>query len=325
MCISTIAVFLTYRCVFRKPQNPMRSSLRLQDTALRYFLEVVRTGSVSEAATRLSVSPSAVSRQVATLEDLLGVPLFERRPRGMAPSPAGELLAAHALRNALEADRVVADIEALQGLRRGLIRVCCSAGFAIEFLPKAMAQFREQHPGMQFHLRVAAPAAVTQAVLNTEADIGLTYSRTAERDIEVQHRQVSPVIAIMRPDHPLARHASVTLAQMHPYPVALPERDNTVRQLFDIGCSQRQLVFDPVLVSNHFETLTHFVLHAGGMSISGEVTVRERVRRGELHAALIRERSMNGRAIELQTLAGRTLPEGVRAFIAHLRQQLPPT
>ena len=164
----------------------MRSSLRLQDTALRYFLEVVRTGSVSEAATRLSVSPSAVSRQVATLEDLLGVPLFERRPRGMAPSPAGELLAAHALRNALEADRVVADIEALQGLRRGLIRVCCSAGFAIEFLPKAMAQFREQHPGMQFHLRVAAPAAVTQAVLNTEAGIGLTYSRTAERDIELQ-------------------------------------------------------------------------------------------------------------------------------------------
>lgn len=112
---------------------------------------------------------------------------------------------------------------------------------------------------------------------------------------------------------------------MHPYPVALPERDNTVRQLFDIGCRQRQLMFDPVLVSNHFETLTHFVLHAGGMSISGELTVRERVRRGELHAALIRERSMNGRAIERQTLAGRTLPEGVRAFIAHLRQQLPPT
>ncbi|MFY3383814.1 LysR family transcriptional regulator [Paracidovorax sp. MALMAid1276] len=301
----------------------MRSAQRLQDTALRYFLEVVRSGSVSEAATRLNVSPSAVSRQVAALEDVLGVPLFERRPRGMAPSPAGELLAAHALRNALEADRVVGDIQALQGLRRGLVRVCSSAGFAIEFLPKAMAQFRAQYPGMQFHLRVAPPAAVTQAVLNTEADIGLTYSRSAERDIEVQHRQVSPVIAIMRPDHPLARHPSITLAQMHAHPVALPERDNTVRQLFDIGCSQRQLVFDPVLVSNHFETLTHFVLHGGGLSISGEVTVRERVRRGELHAAQIRERGMSGRAIELQTLAGRTLPEGVRAFIAFLRTQLP--
>lgn len=90
-------------------------SSRLQDTALRYFLEVVRSGSVSEAATRLSVSPSAVSRQVAALEDLLGVPLFDRRPRGMAPSAAGEMLAAHARRGALEADRVVADIRRCRG------------------------------------------------------------------------------------------------------------------------------------------------------------------------------------------------------------------
>jgi Bacterial regulatory helix-turn-helix protein, lysR family len=62
-------------------------SNRLQDTALRYFLEVVRSGSVSDAAARLNVSPSAVSRQVAGLEEMLGVPLFERRPRGGIAHP----------------------------------------------------------------------------------------------------------------------------------------------------------------------------------------------------------------------------------------------
>ena len=113
-----------------------------------------------------------------------------------------------------------------------------------------MAQFRLQYPGIQFHLRVASPAAVTVAVLNGDADVGLTYSRSADRDITVQHRQAAPVIAIMRPDHALARAHSVTLAQMHAYPIALPERDNTVRQLFDIGCSQRGLVFEPALVCN---------------------------------------------------------------------------
>jgi len=297
-------------------------SSRLQETALRYFLEVVRSGSVSEAATRLNVSPSAVSRQVAALEDLLGVPLFDRHPRGMAPSAAGELLAAHARRGALEADRVVSDIQALQGSHTGLIRVCSSAGFAIEFLPRAMAQFRVRYPGIQFHVRVASPAAVTSAVLNADADVGLTYSRTAERDITVQHRQASPVIAIMRPDHPLARFTSVTLAQMHAHPIALPERENTVRQLFDIGCSQRGLVFEPALVCNHFETLTHFVLHGGGLSISGEITVRDRVRRGELHAAQIRERGMSARMTEIQTLSGRTLPSSVRLFLEFLREQL---
>jgi DNA-binding transcriptional LysR family regulator len=83
----------------------------LQETALRYFLEVVRTGSISEASTRLNVASSAISRQIAGLEEALGTPLFERRPRGMVASAAGEMLAAFAFRTALEADRLVQDIE----------------------------------------------------------------------------------------------------------------------------------------------------------------------------------------------------------------------
>ncbi len=126
----------------------------------------------------------------------------------------------------------------------------------------------------------------------------------------------------MRPDHPLARFRSITLAQMQPYPLALPEGDNTVRQLFDIACGERGIAFEPVLVSNQFETLTSFVLHGGGLSISGGVTVGDRLRRGELHAATIRERGMKSRAIELQTLAGRTLPESVRTFLSFVRDRL---
>lgn len=52
------------------------------------------------------------------------------------------------------------------------------------------------------------------------------------------------------------------------------------------------------------------------------MTVGDRLRRGELHAATIRERGMRSRAIELQTLAGRTLPEGVRAFLGFIRDKL---
>lgn len=297
-------------------------SAQLQDTALRCLLEVVRSGSVSEAAHRLNVTPSAVSRQIAALEDLLGVPLFERRPRGMVASPAGEMLANHARRNALDADRVVSDIKALQGLRRGMVRVCSSSGFAIEFLPRAIAQFRQQFPGMQFQLRVCGPQAATQALLRGDADIALTYSRTAERDIAVAYRGPASIYAFMRPDHPLAQHPHLTLRQLHPHALALPDTENTVRQLFDIACSQKGIVFDPVLVCNQFETLMHFVLHGGGVSIAGGITVRDRVKRGELHAAPIRERGLNGRNVEVQTLAGRTLPEGPRAFMQFFIAQL---
>ncbi len=57
----------------------------LQETAVRYFLEVVRTGSVKDAALKLNVAPSAVSRQVARLEGELDTLLFDRRARGWCP------------------------------------------------------------------------------------------------------------------------------------------------------------------------------------------------------------------------------------------------
>lgn len=91
----------------------------LQDTALRYFLEVVRCGSISEAALRLNVAGSAISRQVSGLEDRLNTTLFERRKSGMTPTAAGELLAAYAFRNQLETEQVTQEIRELQGLRRG--------------------------------------------------------------------------------------------------------------------------------------------------------------------------------------------------------------
>jgi DNA-binding transcriptional LysR family regulator len=305
------------------PGSIVLSHHHLQDTALRYFLEVVRTGSVTEAAVRLAVSPSAISRQIASLEEILAVRLFERRPRGMVPSAAGEMLATHGRRGALEAERVVQDIQGLQGLRKGRVRLASSAGFSIDFLPQVMSRFRKDYPGLQFSLQVASPAEVTRAVLHGDADIGLTYSRTAEQNIDVVHRQMAPVIAVMRPDHSLARFRSISLAQMHAFPMALPEPENTVRQLFDIACSRRRLVFEPVLVCNRFETLSNFVLHGGGLSISGEVTVRHRLRSGELHGVAIRERGMDARAIELQTLTGRILPQGASAFLEYLKTCLP--
>jgi DNA-binding transcriptional LysR family regulator len=97
-----------------------------------------------------------------------------------------------------------------------------------------------------------------------------------------------------------------------------------VRQLFDVACSNRGVVFEPALVSNRFEALANFVLLGGGLAIAGEISVRERVRRGEMHATEIRERGMRARSVELQTLAGRTLPEVVRTFLDFLCEALPP-
>lgn len=91
-------------------------ALSLHGIAVRYFVEVARTGSISDASARLHVAVSAISRQIARLEGELGVALFERRPRGMSLSEAGERLLAYAQRSLLEAEHVMKEIGGLAAL-----------------------------------------------------------------------------------------------------------------------------------------------------------------------------------------------------------------
>lgn len=294
----------------------------LQETALRYFLEVARSGSLTLASERLHVAASAISRQVAGLEQALGTPLFERHSRGMVLNAAGEILAGHARQALLDAERAIEDIRALQGLRSGRVRLAATEAFANDFLPRAIVAFRREHAGIVFELNAASHGAVTEAVRNGDADIGLTFSRAPEPGIQVEHQQPAPVLVLMPPGHPLAEGDAVTLKQMQAWPLALPWAQTTVRALVDLACSRQRLLLEPVLTTNNMATLHNFVLHGGGLAVSGEVSVRQLVAAGRMAARPLADPGLDQREIEVQTLAGRTLPAAVRSFVEHLTQQL---
>jgi len=310
-----------------KPPPPIKPSpqiaRQLQDTALRYFLEVVRCGSIREASQRLNVAGSAISRAITQLEALLEAQLFDRHARGMIPSAAGEVLAVHALKSAHDSERAVHDIQALQGMRRGRVRIAATEGFAMEFMPTLISDFATQHPGIQFHLGVYPPAECTRRILHGDADIGTTMSRTPESGIQVEHAQPSPILAVMRPGHPLARFKQISLSQLLAYPIALPEPDTTVRQLFDIACSRQRLSFEPVLTSNYISSLFGFLRHTqDGVTIAGEISIRYQVERGEVACVGLRDRGLDLRNIEVQTLVGRTLSSSAQSFLTFLKERL---
>jgi DNA-binding transcriptional LysR family regulator len=304
-----------------KKEAAMRSHL-LQDTALRYFMEVVRGGSLTAASERLHVATSAISRQIMWLEESLGTPLFERMPRGMKATAAGEVLAAYALRCSLEADRTVEDIAALQGLRSGRVRIATSEGFATEFLPAAIARFRTQHPNIRFDMSVSAPGAVSGLVRQGDVDIGLTFSRVAQKDIQVVYRHAAPIMALLPRGHELAASRTLTLARLTGYPLALPDQSTTVRQMIEVAASRQQIVLEPVLTSGHVGALLAFVLHCGGVTLASRVSVHRFLATGELVAVPLRDRGLDARDIELQVMVGRTLPAAVTSFLDHLKTSL---
>ncbi|WP_423199966.1 MULTISPECIES: LysR family transcriptional regulator [unclassified Cupriavidus] len=295
----------------------------LQETAVRYFLEVVRTGSVKDAAAKLNVAPSAVSRQIAKLESDLDTLLFDRRARGLVPNAAGELLAAFAKRSQQDIERVTGDIQALRGLRAGRVRLASVEGIAHEFLPALAAEFRASHEGIHFELEVCPQGEIARRIRDGDADIGVTLSWLPERDIHVELRHPAPILAIMAPDHPLAAQRQLSLAQATAYPLALPPKDSSVRQLLDTACSRQDLRYRTVFSSNHLDALVSFAAAGGGaLCFYGELSVRGRLEAGSLVAVPLRDREMNERQIEVQTLANRKLPPAARAFVQRLRQAI---
>ncbi|KTT12217.1 LysR family transcriptional regulator [Pseudomonas oryzihabitans] len=286
----------------------------IQSTALRYFLEVVRCGSISEASQRLNVAASAVSRQIAKLERELETPLLERRARGVVPSAAGERLAVHARKSQLASEQVAAELRGLADLRRGQVRLAATEGFALDFLPEVIADFRRDFTGIHFSLDVCAPATVTRRVQEGDADLGLTFSLKPEPDIRVEATQSGAIKAIVAPGHPLAGRTGLALADLQPYPVALPTSDTTVRQLFDICCGVQGLSFEPVLVSNNMQALYRFAALGDGVGFFNELSLRSRLHDGQMVALPLLDEGLAARRVELQSMAGRELPPAVAAF-----------
>ena len=167
---------------------PTRHPSHLQDTALRYFYEVVQCGTVSAASANLHVASSAISRQISGLEAQLGTPLFERHARGMVPTAAGLIVAQLARRISLDAEQAIDAINALDSLRAGTVRIATSDAFANELVPQACAAFQRQHPGVRFEVTMVPTLQVSARVLAGDADIGLRFSMSLGDDMAKAYR-----------------------------------------------------------------------------------------------------------------------------------------
>jgi len=291
--------------------------LSLFSTAVRYFLEVAQTGSVSQAALQLHVAGSAVSRQISKLEEAFACPLFERRARGMALTEAGERLLAYVRTGSEDAERVVEQVRGMAGQKAQAVRLACTEGFATGFIPQVIETFRQQWPLARIELTVDAPDDVSRRLLQGEVELALKYSVAPEPGMLVQHAAPAPVYALMRPTHPLARQRAVTVADVVAYPLGMSQRGMTGRQLFDLVCSQQGRQYHAAVVSNFSSALLPGV-GSSDVVLSGYLTAAHLVREGRLVAVPFAEINLQQRVLQVLSLQGHTLSDTAQAFLQHL-------
>lgn len=290
---------------------------------IRYFLAVANTGSLSAASEQLFVAVSAISRQIQRLENQVGVPLFARHARGMVLNEAGEIFAHHVRKNLLDMEYALAEIKGLKAVRRTLIRVACTDGLAFTLLPRMIADFRNDNPGVLFDVKVASTQGVAEALRNGECDVALQFSLHAERGVEVMGSWPAPVLIVMHQTHPLANAPQVTLADLSHYPLALPQQNTTVRQLFELASHMNGSLVEPVMTCDTFSMLFQFLLRTPqAVTICSAFTV---LQEAETHGLILRSvgiDQLSQRTLQLQMQSGRPRSAALNVFLTFLLQQL---
>ncbi len=164
------------------------SAGRLDWGHLRFFLELVRTGSLSRAAQRLGVDRNTVARRVAALEEELGLSLFERGPQGWSRTSAGHDLAELASRVEEDVLALARHADARDRALCGTVRLTTTTHLAATLLVPALPALRERHPGLV--LEIAADQR-TFDLTRREADLALRMGRP--RDAGLVTRKLSDV------------------------------------------------------------------------------------------------------------------------------------
>lgn len=185
---------------------------------LQVLLSVVELGSVTAAADALVYTPSAVSQQLRRLEREVGQPLLRRHARGMSPTDAGLVLAAHARTVLRQLAAAEADLVEIAGLRRGRLALGTFPTVASSFLPQAVLRFRERHPAIGLDIRSERLPQLIEWLENGTVDLSLIWDYPWQRldpsGLDLTELFVDPTVLMVSAEHRLARRRRVAMADL---------------------------------------------------------------------------------------------------------------
>jgi DNA-binding transcriptional LysR family regulator len=217
---------------------------RLKTRQLMLLTAICDEGNIHRAAEVLNMSQPAASKLLKDLEDMLGVPLFERRPRGMQPNWYGESLVRHA-RIALSSLREAGqEVEALKAGLSGHVSLGAITGPALTLLPPALASVAKSAPNLRVELHVESSDVLLEQLAAGKIDImiGRLFERTDKIDLQYERLAEEQVSAVVRPDHPLLAVDSLTLASLAKRSWIVPPHGSVLRERFDLMFREAGLV-----------------------------------------------------------------------------------
>lgn len=231
------------------------------------FTTIVRTGSFAEAAIQLHLSQPTLSISIKNLEEALGGKLLARTTRAVFMTPEGKSFYPVARRFLADWDQSLQDVRNRFNLLRGKLEIAAMPTFAINLLPKILADFHLKHPGINVTVHDVIAESVVEMVRDGRCELGVTFEPKHAPDLIFQPLYNDRFLAILPPKHPLLAKKHLRWTHILDYPHISLQRPAGTRELIDIALKKDELVLTPAFESHHLITIGRMVREGLGLSV----------------------------------------------------------
>lgn len=233
----------------------------MQLRQLNHLIALADHGSFGRAAEAVHLSQPALSRSIESLEESLQARLIDRGYGRVRMTDAGELVLARARSLLADASHIQRDVQMLQGLVIGTLRVGLGPFASAMLGQPALVQMIKRHPRLALQVEVADASTLSERLDRQQLDLFVADTRDLKRQPGLQFKRLPnvPVGFFVRKRHPLLGQKTLGLDQLMDYPVGSPDLPQRVAQNFERQATRTDRpVFS--VVSNDMSTLRHLAL-----------------------------------------------------------------
>jgi DNA-binding transcriptional LysR family regulator len=297
----------------------------MQVRALEVFVELARAASIRQAAQRLNLAPTAVTRHIDQLEYYFKAKLIDRTQGGIVLTEAGRLLAQRAQGLMTEAEATRTLIDDLRGLQRGQATIRAAGAVVSGLLAPVLCDMHARYPGLRFRVDVASARDVFAGVADGLADFGVTIfppEADGQGRVLVCHRSVVSHAVIVSPGHAFSRLDSVSMKLLCSQPLTIPDASFGVRQKLDRIARAAGLRLDPVFVTGSLDLQKELAMRGAAALVLPPLCCAREIASGLLVAVPLADDSAIETSLEICRASDRTLTFAAQTLLGVLVERL---
>jgi DNA-binding transcriptional LysR family regulator len=251
---------------------------------LRLIRDIAQARSISKAAQLNDISQSAASQAVTELERELGISLFDRSTRPIAPTAAGKLYLSFCRDVLRRNDELQSELDLLRQKQNGKARIAAIYSVGLSEMSQIEARFEAKYPEGTLSVSYLRPERVWEAVEQDEADLGLmSYAESSREIVALPWRKEEMVVAVA-PGHRLAGRESVRAADLDGEPFIGFDDDLPIERHIERYLRDHKVEVEMVLHFDNLLMIKEAVAHGAGLSIMPRRVMLDDIRNERLIA-----------------------------------------